>query len=299
MSVIKDAGQAGSRHNKKVNAILPLIGDEKNLLRMIRESEILKNGMGDMPRVVVCGLLKSGKSSLLNALTTELRPEYFATGATRVTDQVKTLEKNSLLWIDTPGIDASQQDDTTAWEGIVMADIPLFVHSLAVATLDRQEKEFLEELVRRDPTAPERMLVSMTNCDTIAPEQEKRVTESLQQEILTILGTTVPFVYTSFPRFKKGTLENKEVLVKKSGMAQLHREIGTRAANTVISREKRLNVQNELVGAEFERIVRNRRADMKSMKLARKNQNNKLKKELELFAGRAGRKIRDLESRYA
>ncbi len=69
-------------------------------------------------RLVACGLLCAGKSSLLNALIDQHSPECFGTGGGRTTRDCKAyiarFADDDCRFVDTPGLDADDSDDETA-----------------------------------------------------------------------------------------------------------------------------------------------------------------------------------------
>lgn len=97
--------------------------------------------------VVVFGLLKAGKSSLLNALTNQV--DYFKEGVTRQTVSNQQYLDNSgsqtVLYIDTPGLDANEQDDVEATKGLELSNIVLFVHNCN-GEFDAREMKCLSQL---------------------------------------------------------------------------------------------------------------------------------------------------------
>ncbi|MBK1642118.1 hypothetical protein CKO12_09560 [Chromatium okenii] len=62
-------------------------------------------------KVIACGMLNAGKSSLLNALTDQLENEVFATGPVRTTTKKAELSHHQFIFTDTPGLDAIEADN--------------------------------------------------------------------------------------------------------------------------------------------------------------------------------------------
>ena len=122
-------------------------------------------------QITTCGLLKAGKSSLLNSLTDHLETELFATGAARTTVKNQTLSHQDFVFVDTPGLDATEGDDTEAWKELNMADILLFVHDPGTGELHQDEVEFLLKLASQSSGQyglDERLLVVLTRLDSNA-----------------------------------------------------------------------------------------------------------------------------------
>jgi GTP-binding protein EngB required for normal cell division len=192
-------------------------------------SEMLINeniSLDDLPRVVVCGLLKAGKSSLLNALTNNLEDEYFKTKASRATTTVEELICDGVIYVDTPGLDANSDDDKEAWRGFVNGDQFIFVHNLRIAALDSKEADFLKELHRRRPDISQNMLVALTNVESVEDDIEERKL-ALQSNLVATLGFCPTLMLTSYTRQLKGVSENKQALIALSGISQLQQKLSS------------------------------------------------------------------------
>ena len=131
-------------------------GDAERVLRLKSIAE------RTMPCVVVCGLLKAGKSSLLNSLMD--RDGCFAEGITRKTTRNQEETWNGMLVIDTPGIDANRQDTEEAMKAYRDADLLLFVHS-ADSELTRQDMDLLGSLRDEHGDLAGRLIAVLANRD--------------------------------------------------------------------------------------------------------------------------------------
>lgn len=174
--------------------------------------------------IAVCGLMNAGKSSLLNAMTGHLKDEFFATKSTRSTIEVKELTLNGVTYVDTPGIDACDDDDAQAWCGVANADWIVFAHNLRTGTLETCEVDFLEELQRRRPDIERRLVIALTNAESAEDQKEDRVT-AIRDILKTVFAHPPALVATSYTRHRKGTLENKPALIERSGIAQLRQQL--------------------------------------------------------------------------
>ena len=89
------------------------------------------------------GLVNSGKSSLFNALLDSFEQERFPVGAVRTTMQG---DRENLCQgvdiVDTPGIDASDDDDDAAYSALMEADLIVAVHN--IKTVMRSEEHTSE-----------------------------------------------------------------------------------------------------------------------------------------------------------
>jgi len=208
------------------------------------------------PRVVVCGRVKMGKSSLLNMLTGDFSDDpYFGVDVVPKTSEEKTRERDGLIYVDTPGLDADIEDEEKAWQSFLKADCLIFVHSLKGGELVQQELDFLGRLrEKRRPTA-ENMLVALTwaeGCD-----EEKL--NGLQRRIggqLVDLGLRPWMTTVSNTRYTKGMRENKPRLAEISGLPALQSHInslrGLLAAGAPQNRAAEINELKEKIGALLE-----------------------------------------------
>lgn len=136
---------------------------------------------GSEPRVVVCGLLKAGKSSLLNALFDDPSNQHFPTAATRKTvcNQCEVL--NGICFVDTPGLDHDGQDTKEAESSYAGADLLLFVHN-GEKELEEQQLLLLQNLQAMHPMLEHRLLVVITYKEG-AGENLQRLEETIRQKI--------------------------------------------------------------------------------------------------------------------
>jgi tRNA U34 5-carboxymethylaminomethyl modifying GTPase MnmE/TrmE len=180
-----------------------------------------------MPRIVVCGKLKAGKSSLLNMLTDHFDDDPpFKIDVVRATKEEQILEYDGVCYVDTPGLDALDEDAETAEQSFLKADCFIFVHALN-GELDRPEVEILNRLRRERPKTIKNMLVVLTHADGDLDDAEKlnRLRGKIEEQIADILGTRMSVTTVSNTRYAKGMRENKRTLVKTSGIRDLQQHI--------------------------------------------------------------------------
>ncbi|MBH2018569.1 MAG: 50S ribosome-binding GTPase [Burkholderiales bacterium] len=178
-------------------------------------------------RITTCGLLKAGKSSLLNALTDHLETELFATGAVRTTVQNQTLSHQDFIFVDTPGLDATEEDDKEAWDALGIADVLLFVHDPGVGELDQAEVKFLLELAGQPGARhglEERLVVILTRLDS-NEEVIDAIAQKVQHQIKSCLGIEPRLFQVSFTSYQNGKLQGKQKLVEYSRIPVLQQYI--------------------------------------------------------------------------
>lgn len=178
-------------------------------------------------RITTCGLLKAGKSSLLNALTDHLETELFATGAVRTTVRNQTLSHQNFVFVDTPGLDATEEDDKEAWNALSTADVLLFVHNPGIGELDQAEVVFLSELASQPGThqgLEERLVVILTWLDS-NEEVIDAIAQKVQNQIKNCLGIEPQLFQISFTSYQEGKLKNKQKLIDYSRIPVLQQHI--------------------------------------------------------------------------
>ena len=114
-----------------------------NYEKLIRLENILDNQKSPF-KIVVYGKYNHGKSTFLNAWLNQ--SELFNTSDKRETviNQEYFDQENNIAWIDTPGLDAHEQDDAEAQEAVKEADIILLVHDIISGELDEKELKMIE-----------------------------------------------------------------------------------------------------------------------------------------------------------
>ena len=121
---------------------------EKYLTRSEINSLInLKKATIENQITVTCvGLYNHGKSTLLNVLIKDFEYKTFKTADARETTLNKEVIYNDIKYIDTPGLNAQEDDDKKVMEAIESSDITLFVHNVNTGELNKAEVDFLSKI---------------------------------------------------------------------------------------------------------------------------------------------------------
>lgn len=212
-------------------------------------------------KVTTCGLLKAGKSSLLNALTDHLDGELFATGSVRTTTHNQTLSHKGFTFVDTPGLDATGEDDDEAWKGIRQSDVMLFVHHPGTGELHKDEVNFLVEVSKLpefDDHLEAQLVVVLTHLDSNS-EVIDGISHSVLHQIEEAIQVSPQIFHISMTSYKKGMLQQKPKLVEYSGVPKLRTHIvntlGKLRGRVKSDRQRRVNAkQHKLINAIDEQI---------------------------------------------
>jgi len=173
------------------------------------------------PRIAAWGLVKAGKSSLLNMLSGHASEEHFLTGDVRTTRKNQALELDDYVLIDTPGLGYNQDDTQQANQGLDAADVVLFVHA-PPGELDQEEVALLDQLRNAyGQDVGERVILVISQLDKLQDADLATVKGTIERQALIHLGTAPERFVISNTRFKSGVEKNKQGLCEKSGIPQL------------------------------------------------------------------------------
>ncbi|MFJ3467164.1 GTPase [Pseudomonas sp. NPDC090203] len=173
------------------------------------------------PRIAAWGLVKAGKSSLLNMLSGHASDEHFKTGDTRTTRTNQALELDDYVLIDTPGLGFDASDTQQANEGLDSADVVLFVHA-PPGELDEEEVALLDQLRETyGDDVGERVVLVISQLDKLQDADLTDVRQTIERQALIHLGAMPECFVISNTRFKSGVEKDKEGLRSKSGIPQL------------------------------------------------------------------------------
>lgn len=96
-----------------------------------------------IPHIVCTGIYNAGKSTLLNAI---LDVQHFPTGDIPTTKSVASYDAGYSVYLDTPGLNANDVDDTETTQAYRSADITLFVSNAQNGGITKAESQWLQTL---------------------------------------------------------------------------------------------------------------------------------------------------------
>lgn len=218
----------GMNIEKALNIIKPQL--RKDCQRLFDASEILikqhKNNRSDSkPIISVYGLVNAGKSHLLNMLTNHIEQDFFKVADQRETTALKTFEMPDFIYLDTPGLDADDQDEITANEGVAQASVVMFVHQ-ADKPLDAIEIEFLKQLqLSFGEDTETHLIIVLTQIDKDDTDGTKvqQIKENILNQCQEFLNINPTCFEVSSNRYKTGVLKQKQQLIQKSHIPDLQR----------------------------------------------------------------------------
>ncbi|MGF6179310.1 tRNA U34 5-carboxymethylaminomethyl modifying GTPase MnmE/TrmE [Massilia sp. UYP32] len=173
------------------------------------------------PVVVAYGLMNAGKSFLMNMLTQHVEQEFFKTNDVRETVVNARYEGDECVFLDTPGLDATEEDDEHAQRGAREGDIVLFVHQ-PQGELEAVELSFLEALRDTlDEHASSNIVVVLSKIDKEAAEKIDLIEQRVAEQCAEALGFAPRIFRVSGKRHQDGIRKGHAVLAAASGIDAL------------------------------------------------------------------------------
>jgi GTPase Era involved in 16S rRNA processing len=203
-------------------------------------NEIKAANQDKKPVIAVYGLLKAGKSFLLNMLTNHMEEEYFKTSSVRETIENKQFESDKYIYLDTPGLDADEQDTLHAEKGVRRADIVLFAHQ-PQGEFDAEEVTILRALKKSfGEHAAQYIVIVLTKIDTKSAENINLIEKRIKQQCLEALSFSPAVIQVSSKRYQTGVRKQQSRLIADSRMGELMTHLETIADLTVSVRFERM-----------------------------------------------------------
>lgn len=223
----------------------------------IENIEILKKSISNQLVNITCmGLYNHGKSSLLNALIKDFDEETFKTADVRETITNKSFEYGKINYIDTPGLNAEEYDDKRVYDAVKESDINIFVHTITTGEFVEKEIEFLNKIKDNWGNPLDfinRTIFVLSKVDNIEDEKDIDLEiDKMKEQINEIFNINPLIIPVSALRYKKGNIENKNILIKKSNLGLLENiinELIEKFKPSILeTRKKRLqNIYDELI----------------------------------------------------
>ena len=223
----------------------------------IENIEILKKSISNQLVNITCmGLYNHGKSSLLNALIKDFDEETFKTADVRETITSKSFEYGKINYIDTPGLNAEEYDDKRVYDAVKESDINIFVHTVTTGAFVEKEIEFLNKIKNNWENPLDfinRTIFVLSKVDNIEDEKDIDLEiDKMKEQINEIFNINPLIIPVSALRYKKGNIENKNILIKRSNLQLLEHiinELIEKFKQSILeTRKERLqNIYDELI----------------------------------------------------
>lgn len=273
-------------NNMKNNSVKDISTQHRNELKSLMQS--LDEAT---PSIVCSGLLNAGKSTLLNALVGDTENNTFLTADIRETTESKRVIVNKQCFIDTPGLDAKDQDTQVVLETLKKADVVLFVHNINTGEFDPAEFDFLKQILKHwndSKSFMEQTIFVLSKIDAIYSEDEDRVIEETQnkieQQVYSLFHSKPVIVSVSAKSYQDGVNENENLLQEYSNFSSLRNQIER------ISQEKISEIHNNKIQRierkfqEIKKLLQTEKRKLEKEKVVMlehyKNQKNEFVKEV-------------------
>ena len=171
--------------------------------------------------IVNAGRMNHGKSSLFNSFLG--RDEFAAKDVRTTIENKEVLWKDNVVLIDTPGLDATDADDEAAFAAYKKASLILFVHTVKIGELHEQELAEIEKIANMFERSYfwNHFALVLSFMESVDDDLETIKAESIRSIKEKFPEAEFKVFAVSNSRYKKGIAENKQGLIKKSGIVEL------------------------------------------------------------------------------
>lgn len=226
------------------------------LKEMIENLEIKATVKSNKLTIVNAGVMNAGKSSVFNAL-------LGVKDCLKVDDIRTTVEnrevkfKDDIYLVDTPGLEANNQDTQIAYDGYKDASVIVFVHSLNVGELHKSELNAINKIKGCFPDKEsflERLVLVGTRKDMECEVgQNNIILEKIRKDLKEYCGiedfeyalVSVPFYWDGVEYNDKDVIEESDILLLKSIILKRLEQV--RASTELLAKKRFENEKNYIV----------------------------------------------------
>lgn len=241
---------------------------------MITELEKKVKNNSNKITVVNAGVMNAGKSSVLNALMN--KEGCFKVDDIRTTVENKEVKFNdNIYFVDTPGLEANDQDTNIAYSGYKDASVIVFIHSLNIGELHKSELNAINKIKECFPDKEsflERFILVGTRKDMVSGNgQYEIIMEKIKRDLKEYCHIdSFEYVLVSVPRYWDGIKYSNEKIIDYSGIKELRTLIFNRLEKVMrtaqLLAEKRLENDKKYIVSILEKYRRTRENKIRNVK---------------------------------
>lgn len=176
--------------------------------------------------VVIAGNVKAGKSTLINAIFND--ENLCSTGVIRTTVENQMIESEHYRILDTPGINANDDDTAVAEQGYNRADFFIYVHNVVEGEFLAQELSFLKQIsdyFSDDEQFIRNTLVILTNAHQLDEEALLLAKTKIEEQLRLITNKPVKLFIVDSISYLNALASNKQLLMEESQIPVLQHAI--------------------------------------------------------------------------
>lgn len=238
---------------KNISKTMEYVNDDIELQNLYNELSALEKNLDVEEFSIVCvGIYNAGKSTLMNALIDDVENITFKVGEIPTTAQEQSFRKEGFLFLDTPGLDANDEDEQKTKKSVQKADAIIFCHNIASGELDHPEVEFLH-FISQDDSLKKKTLFVLTKKSRNNSDEINETYIKIANQLKNIFEILDPIIIpVCSQNYQKGLKEKKDLLLQNSNITELRNEIillkGRSIDNLKRRRSSRIDVKiNELI----------------------------------------------------
>lgn len=236
-------------------------------------------------KISCAGIYNAGKSTLLNTIVGE---QIFKEGDIPTTNTVDSYETEDAIYYDTPGLNANDKDNKSAYNGYKESDAILFVSNIQSGGLSAAEAHFLKQIkniMGNNDILKDNIIFLLSNKHKVDEENIEKVVQQYKKNIKEVLNIEIDQIYTyDAITYQNGIDTNEQILIDASGFIQINKVLNelikSKNKNIIESREERLRIKRTEAQNAVDNII-----------LQIKNNLDKLRNE----ANNKKKRIKDIE----
>jgi len=254
------------------------ISSLKNMQKSIYENQII---------VTCVGLYNHGKSTLLNVLIKDFEYTTFKTADARETIINKAVLYNNIKYVDTPGLNAQEDDDEKVMKVVENSDITLFVHNVNTGEFNKAEINFLQQIQKhwKNPKEfIERTIFVLSRIDESNDKEIYEASQRMKEQIKDIFDADSLIIPVSSTDYADGIIDNEEELISESNIEKLEEKIKflSEKSKEVIIETKRRRFEknyNKLIN-KLNKKLQSNQENIKKIKKEQAKKNKELKQDI-------------------